>query len=348
MAYNITLPTALPSNLILPTIGSQGTYTFQPPFNNMAAAGELYTCRAIRNLSDYLANNDTPYPDIYTAAGLTISDYNSDIAADMPIVSLQSDIGHWLYVPAGYILTFPVTNGVPYRTTMIGISLPSLPVSKDIQFLIQDLSNKVTDALGVIPIIKQIETSRVVLVTSEIDKQLTAQRSAGAKAGITDSTKYLQLQTAYTAATAQITALEAYILKLMSRYGILTGCPCSEDTPCPEPDSIATIDNTKVAVMGCTHIIMVSTDGGISWVALKDIPGNKPPVGGPFIGVITEGFPPVFELQPNGPTSTDGIHWDSPSITPQPDLLELMNTCCIYDPTIELSPEALLIVGEHE
>jgi hypothetical protein len=30
------------------------------------------------------------------------------------------------------------------------------------------------------------------------------------------------------------------------------------------------------------------------------------------------------------------------------DIIDLLNTCCIYNPNLDITPEALMIIGEHE
>lgn len=199
------------TTLILPTIGSSGYFRLKAPLSTLIIENEVYTCRAIRTLNDYLANNEDPLTDVYKNYGLSDAEYQTDIASNASIVSLQSDSGHWLYIPARYIDSYPLTNGIPYRTVMIGISLPSLPVDKDISYVGTDLTNLIKDRLGVTPVIKQVETSRPVLVDKATHDQLTAERALVAKVGETDSSRYQKLMVDFNTALRKIAMLEKYI-----------------------------------------------------------------------------------------------------------------------------------------
>ena len=196
------------TSIVLPTIGSSGWYQLRAPLDTLMIDGARYTCKAIRSISEYLANNEDPATDVY---GLIPDEYATDLAADVQIVSLQADNGHWVYVPARYITTYPNTNGVPYRSVMIGISLPSLPADRDLSFLTSDLGDLVTDALGVIPVIKLVETSRVTLVDREVGVQLQAERTAISAGRITDRSRYMSLLMEHAAALTKIKELEQYI-----------------------------------------------------------------------------------------------------------------------------------------
>lgn len=195
---------------ILPTIGSAGYYELRTPLNTLITVGERYTCQAIRRISDYLANNEDVKTDVYTKLAI-VADYDLDLENDAHIVSLQSDKGHWLYVPASYIVGYPLVNGIPYRTVMIGISLPSMPADRDLTFLETDLANVVSDSLGVIPVIRQVETSRVVLVSSEAHEQTQMDRTMLSANRVTDRTRFMTTQQELTTALAKIAELELYI-----------------------------------------------------------------------------------------------------------------------------------------
>lgn len=199
------------TTLILPTIGSSGYFKLKAPLTTLIIENEVYTCRAIRTLNDYLANNEDPLMDVYKNYGLTDADYQTDLATNASIISLQSDSSHWLYIPAKYLESYPLTNGIPYRTVMIGISLPSLPVDRDLAYVSTDLTNLIKDRLGVVPVIKQVETSRPVLVSKEIHDQLTAQRASVSKVGETDSSRYQKLLVDFNTALRKIAMLEKYI-----------------------------------------------------------------------------------------------------------------------------------------
>lgn len=198
------------TDIPLPTVGASGYYELRSPLNTLVTLGERYTCQAIRRLSDYLANNEDAKTDIYVKVGIEAS-YDQDLNDNVYIVSLQSDKGHWLYVPASYIVSYPLTNGIPYRALMIGVSLPSIPADRDLSFLETDIANLVSDVLGVVPIMRQVETSRVVLVTKTKHDLLQAERNALSAGRVTDRARYMKTQQDLDTALAKIAALEQYI-----------------------------------------------------------------------------------------------------------------------------------------
>lgn len=198
--------------IILPTVGSSGYFQCRAPFDALITPGERYTCEGIRSLSDMLANNETPKVDIYDKYLIDEAVYTQDLDLNMSIVSLQGETGHWLYVPAHYIITYPITNGIPYRTMMIGIALPALPANRDLSFLQTDIVNLVKDSLGVTARTNVTERSRVVLITREKHDAAQAARTAASSGKLTDRARYMATLQELQSATQKIAELERYIL----------------------------------------------------------------------------------------------------------------------------------------
>ncbi len=207
---NIIPPSIITANII-PYIGASGYFSLLAPFDTKINQEEQYTTKAIRTISDYISNNEDIKGTIYDANGITSTIYDQHVKDDIEIVSLQSDLGHWLYIPSPYISKYPDPNGIIYRTLMLGISLPPLPVDLDLSFLHTDVSNLVIDSLGVTPVIKQVETSKPVLISEVIDIQHTAARNALSNGRTTDRAKVLKLQLDLQQALNKITELETYI-----------------------------------------------------------------------------------------------------------------------------------------
>lgn len=197
-------------DVVLPTVGSSGYYELRSPLNTLVVIGERYTCQAIRRISDYLANNEEVKQLVYTDQGIE-TDFDADADKDAYILSLQSDKGHWIYVPASYIVSYPIVNGIPYRSIMIGLSLPSMPADRDLSFLEADLSNLITDSLGVVPVIRQVETSRVILVDKARHDQLQIDRNLLSSGRVTDRSRLAKTQQDLQVALDKIAILEQYI-----------------------------------------------------------------------------------------------------------------------------------------
>lgn len=195
---------------IIPPVGSTGRYVLAPPYNSHAEDGIQYTCMAVRRLSDYLANNEEPLVDIYEKYEIE-STYDADVEANVYIVSLQSATGHWLYLPASYILQYPNTDGVPYRSVMLVLSLPSMPVEHDFTDFLQELQDLTMARLGVASEARMVETSKPVQIDEDdhLNIQITRQIA------ITSQSLHQQLvmlQQQNAALAQQVAALEDYII----------------------------------------------------------------------------------------------------------------------------------------
>lgn len=196
---------------ILPAIGSRGYYSLAAPFDALAANNVEYTCQAIRRINDYLANNEDVKATVYTAQGLDDATYEQDALENAYIVSLQSRQGHWLYVPYRYVLAYPSTNGVQYRSVMVGVSLPPLPASQDLTAVLTDVKAMIDAGLGVNCAVRLVETSKVMLIPHDVHMQKKIQRTMLSQGKVTLYSQNVALREENAALQAKLAQLEAYI-----------------------------------------------------------------------------------------------------------------------------------------
>lgn len=196
---------------ILPAIGSRGYYSLAAPFDTLAANNVEYTCQAIRRINDYLANNEDVKATLYLAQGLTEAVYEQDALENAYIVSLQSRQGHWLYVPYRYVLAYPSTNGVQYRSMMVGVSLPALPASQDLTAVLSDVKLMVDAWLGINCAVRLVETSKVMLVPHDVHIQKKIQRTMQTQGKVTLYAQNVALREENAALLAKLAQLEAYV-----------------------------------------------------------------------------------------------------------------------------------------
>lgn len=197
--------------MIIPEVGTSGYFNFAEPFNTLSLNFERYTVKAIRKLSDYHANNEKPLDDIYKANGLTQSDYDADMLKDMPIVVIQSAKGHWLSVPARYVLSYPISDGVVYRNTAINVMLPPMPIERSYDLVKNEITELVKDTLGVACKLAVVEVSRPVMVPldkHEVEVQKRAQYTLGKGSS---RTKIALLEMQNQALLNKVAELEAWI-----------------------------------------------------------------------------------------------------------------------------------------
>lgn len=160
----------------IPAIGTRGLFELATPFDKMVAKGVEYSCKAIRRLSDYLANNEDPYAIIYEPQGISDDIFKEDMEEDAYIICLQSRKGHWLYVPYRYVLSYADGSGVQYHSVMLNFSLPSIPVDLDLTGLQADIQELIKGQLGVNSVSNVTETSKIVLVPLEDHLQKNIER----------------------------------------------------------------------------------------------------------------------------------------------------------------------------
>lgn len=157
-----------------PAIGTKGLYSLLSPFS--VPVGQLLECTAVRTIPSYLSDNDDPLQEVYIANGLTEDNYETDLKEGVEIVSLVNSGGFVLRVPARYIASFPVQDGVPYRSVAISAFLPPLPVDKDLSGLIAGIQELIQNTLGVSSDVKSVETSQIVAVTGAKNQEITTER----------------------------------------------------------------------------------------------------------------------------------------------------------------------------
>lgn len=196
---------------IVPTVGTAGNYNFKAPFDKLSSPTQ-YTCKAVRKISDYLANNEDVKKNVYTSQGLDDATWNQDVKDDAFIVSLQSATGHWLYLPCQYILNYPSGNGVIYRSMMICISAPALPASEDLTALMADLTDMANSRLGLTTVPKLVETSKPTLVPNQIHTDRQQKRQATMLQNSSLTAQLYKAKSDNAALLKKVAELEAYIL----------------------------------------------------------------------------------------------------------------------------------------
>lgn len=199
----------------IPTVGSKGVYKLAAPFDQLMAVGEYYICKSVRKISEILANNDDPEKLVYTRYGLDQEIYTQHKTEDMEIVYLQSEKGHWLYVPASFIQEFPDPNGVIYRAVGISVLLPAIPVGYQLDQLKTEITGMVKDITGLRCTIKQTFTSRPLAVP--VEKHEATQQTRAIERALSPDiySRYRKLQLENDILAAKVQALEQHIRSMM-------------------------------------------------------------------------------------------------------------------------------------
>lgn len=198
-----------PITRYLPEPGTKGFFELASPYNT--SPGEQLTCKAIRKISELFAAS----VDVYTAYYKDRVDdvvFHEDVEADSEIVSLMGDSGDFINVPSRFILKYPDMNGEPYRGMGLAIRLPAFPVKQDISFLLPQLTDLVSNALGVHAEANIVVTSRTLLVSDQEHLVTQSSRRALAQAGTTAMARIAVLNSLVDELQTKLAAAEALLI----------------------------------------------------------------------------------------------------------------------------------------
>lgn len=196
---------------LIPDLGLAGVYTLKTPFAELMSPNVTYTCKGIRGLDDIVAEGLDPQEIYYTAHGIADSVYQSDLKDNVKIISLQSGVGNWLYVPSSYILAYPNNNGVKYYAVMLGVSLGALPENFNLSAYKELVSNLTIDSIGVTPTIKEVIISAATNVDYASHALIATSRANKITLIQSDAAKNAKLTADITVCRNKITELENYI-----------------------------------------------------------------------------------------------------------------------------------------
>lgn len=181
--------------VVLPSIGMTGKWSLKTPLEDILIPDVIYTCRAIRSLSEYLTQNEDPYQDIYKPLGLSQSDYDTDFASNVYVVSLQSEDGTWVYIPTPYLESYPSTNGVSYRRQSVVIPLPNLPTSIDYSVMIDRINQAIFETVGITASTRVVPIGNIYLIDQAIADQEAIDRAQNILHMLTDRVQIRVLET---------------------------------------------------------------------------------------------------------------------------------------------------------
>jgi hypothetical protein len=198
-----------PTSKFIPAIGTKGSFQLLTPFDALVSVLEQYTLRGVRNISDWLAENQDIKTLVYTKYNIE-SSWNDDLQNDVEILSLQGEHGAWIYVPVTFVKCYPISDGIPYRALMICLPLQPVPVDTDLSALFAQLEEVCLGELGfnVTPV--TVEASRAVLVPDSAHATIETDRAVLAN----QSTPWGMINTLnaqLSVALAKVAALEQYI-----------------------------------------------------------------------------------------------------------------------------------------
>jgi hypothetical protein len=196
---------------IVPSIGASGLYTLLTPFDTALTPNTEYTCQSIRLLSDIVAGGEDPYSLYYQGKSISEASYETDLAAGVSIITLQSVVGDLVSVPSSYLAAYPSSTGINYRAMMIAVSLGAVPDTLDVSAVQTEIEQLVYGYLGVKVATKLVAVSKPQMLDQDTHATLEAIRKNQASVNLSSYAQVAQLQATVTTLQNRITDLEAFI-----------------------------------------------------------------------------------------------------------------------------------------
>lgn len=193
-----------------PPLHTSGRYTLKHPWITKADA--LYSCMAIRDFADLQQRGIDLFTEFYEPVGLSQADLQADLDAGASLITLMSETEPVIRVPDTYILSYPNLNHVTYNHVVLSLSLGALPDFLSLEFLKDQVTNAVSDTLGVTPEVLEHIAPSVGVVTPEEHERLEVARLSAIKTRTTEYAQKLTLQRQNERLMIQIKALEKIVM----------------------------------------------------------------------------------------------------------------------------------------
>lgn len=153
-------------NTPLPHIGAKGRYVLKAPLDTRVG-NKVYTCTAIRNFSDVIRQGRDPEGLYYTPLQLDNLDYQRDLRNNPYLISLQTESGDTVVVPAHYILSFPFAGGHAYEVMGLVVNVGALPIELSLMHIHAAIKEAVLANLGMEPEVQTVALSETDYLTED-------------------------------------------------------------------------------------------------------------------------------------------------------------------------------------
>lgn len=198
---------------ILPNVGASGAINLKVPFAGLCATNVPYKVTGIRTLQDVVADGLDPFNSYYVTHSISEAKFLADLADGVCIVSLLSPTGETVRVPNSYLETLPVSTGVPYSVTIVGVNLGSLPEGMSLAYFMSTVSQLAHDLLGITNAeVKLAKASSTTYLTIDDAATVEAARNAVMSTVVTDRAKLIAAQATIVELQSKNADLEAFIL----------------------------------------------------------------------------------------------------------------------------------------
>ena len=206
-------------DIVIPKVGSKGTFTLKSPFDSIVEADQEYEVLSVRSISE-LQNVIDVFKIVYETIGLSNDIYLSDVTNKVPIVTLLNNANKQIHVPANKIGSQPISAGVKYQGKAIVLNMGPLPTDYDFTQLESQLVNISSDVVGVKPKVTYSPTTAITIIEYSKDELYRTKLNNAKKVTPSEHQKIKELEAEIERLNIYNNDLEEYIIKV--KNGLIT------------------------------------------------------------------------------------------------------------------------------
>lgn len=192
-----------------PYVGMQGIFVVRAPF--VLDLGDVWTVNAVRSFNDIYKSGNDVYVKYYEPYGLAAGVFEADVVEQANIVTFVNEDGAFVYVPDTYINELPSRDTVDYASMVLAIGLGGLPVSTDLTFLIDEVTQITASFLGLVADVEVCVVSEPGKISAADHAVNIANRSGLLDTSTTIYAQKIQLEEMLVLKNQEIAALKRYI-----------------------------------------------------------------------------------------------------------------------------------------
>lgn len=153
---------------IIPPIGTKGFFKFKPPYNKKEDIESYqYTVTSVNDIKELINQGVDVYYTMYQFHTMEERDFEEDRDNGVPVLGLATDDNNYLYVPADRILVSPNIVGSKYQRIILAATLGYTPLSIPLTLLENNVTEIVTNMLGVEPTVSAVNNSTTKLIDND-------------------------------------------------------------------------------------------------------------------------------------------------------------------------------------
>jgi len=163
---------------IVPPINLKGRFKLKAPLDKLINTNVVYKVVKISSIKSLLDELIDVKKLVFEDQGLKEADYVYALENDIPIVTLETEGGATLDIPANYISYMPHISGKLFTNKAIIINLGFIPDELDVKFVLDDLKDYIKGTLGIESVLSIEEISGKRLVSYQDYDKYEANRTS--------------------------------------------------------------------------------------------------------------------------------------------------------------------------